>query len=88
MPIQRDAHCDLPAENEAGIPERTSTASADDMLRELDRRDEPAVVVTFASDGEPQVAVAAPGDSEAREAARKAAAALARFAEDRQDSAE
>jgi hypothetical protein len=88
MPIQRDAHCDLPVENEAEIPERMSKASADDMLRELDRRGEPAAVVTFGSDGEPQVAVTAPGDSEAREAARKAAAAMARFAEDRQDSAE
>ncbi|HVC96151.1 MAG TPA: hypothetical protein VND64_20885 [Pirellulales bacterium] len=88
MPIQRDAHCELPAENEAGTQARTSAASADDMLRELDRRDKPAVVVTFAGDGEPQVAVAAPGDSEAREAARKAAEALARFAEDRKDSAE
>lgn len=62
--------------------------TAEGMLEELDQRGETAVIVTFGSDGEPQAAVAAPGDTEAREAARKAIEALSRFSEDRNDSAE
>jgi hypothetical protein len=87
MSIQTDPKWNLP-----GADDRTSATlsaePADDLLREFDARGEQVVVVTFGGDGEPRVAVAAPGDSEARETARKAAEALTLFAEDRKDSAE
>jgi hypothetical protein len=70
------------------MPATLSETPVDELLREMDGRGTPVVVVVFAAGDEPRVAVAAAGDSEAREAARKAAAALTLFAEDRKDSAE
>src|SRR5467141_1428026 len=87
MSIQHDPKWNQSV-REDGVLATMSDTPLDDLLREMDGRGEPMVVVTFANDGEPCVAVAAPGDAEAREAARKAAVALTRFSEDRKDSAE
>jgi len=65
-----------------------SEAPSDELLSEMDRHGETVVVVKYDARGEPHVAVVAPGDAEAREAARKAVEALTLFAEDRKDSAE
>jgi hypothetical protein len=71
-----------------GMGAMLSEAPSDELLSEMDRHGETVVVVKFVAHGEPCVAVVAPGDAEAREAARKAAEALTLFAEDRKDSAE
>jgi hypothetical protein len=71
-----------------GMGATLGEAPCDELLSEMDRHGETVVVVKFDARGEPRVAIASPGDAEAREAARKAAEALTLFAEDRKDSAE
>jgi hypothetical protein len=87
MSIQTDFKWNSSATN-GGTGATLGEAPTDELLGEMDGRGETVVVVAFDAGGEPRVAVAAPGDAEAREAARKAAGALTLFAEDRKDSAE